>query len=235
LGSLPAGRSFDPDDVDPRLPDPTRRWLRHAITPGTPLAHAAFLEMTGEIRLGRWRNFHASQLLAPGHGYVWAASTRFAGLPVTGFDRYSNGSGEMRWRMGGILPFTSEAGADISASAAGRLAAELALLPTAYDVASWRPDGPDRFVGSMFIDGRAESVTFNVDREGRLREVRLSRWGSPLGLRYSRYTFGVICLDEGTFDGITIPTAFNAGWFVGTERWSEGAFYRARIRSLVAR
>jgi hypothetical protein len=211
-----------------------RRWLRHSITAGTPLAQAALLAMTGEIRLGRWRAFRATQLLAPGRGYVWAASTRFAGLPVTGLDRYSNGCGEMRWRMAGVLPFASASGVDVSASASGRLAAELSLLPTAYDVASWRPDGPDRFVGWMLIDGRDESVTFHVDGDGRLREVRLSRWGNPLGLRYGRYPFGVVCLDESTFDGITVPAAFTAGWFIGTDRWSEGCFYRARITSLAA-
>lgn len=232
LGEAAPTGVFSPDDVDERLPDPMRRWLRHSIAPGTPLARAASLQMTGEIRLGRWRRFLARQLLAPGRGYVWAAATRFAGVPITGFDRYGNGSGEMRWRMAGLLPFATSSGADVTASAAGRLAAELALLPTAYETATWESDDQNRFVATTVIDGRAESVTFLVGRSGQLLEVHSSRWGNPLGQRFGRYPFGVIFLAESTFEGITIPSAFTAGWYIGTDRWSEGMFYRARITSL---
>jgi hypothetical protein len=54
--------------------------------------------MRGHIRLGGWRPFTAQQVLAPS-GFVWAATARVAGLPVTGFDRYSSGTGQMRWRL----------------------------------------------------------------------------------------------------------------------------------------
>lgn len=231
LGSVPPGGVFDPARLDERLPEPMRRWLVHSIAPGTPLSRAASLEMTGEMRLGKWRSFRATQLIAPTRGYVWAASTRFSLFPVAGFDRYCDGAGEMRWRMARVLPFASEHGDDVTMSAAGRLAAELALLPTAFDLASWAPAGPSCFVASTSIDGHLESVAFHVAADGRLCEVRSSRWGNPLGQRYARYPFGVICLDEATFGGITIPVAFTAGWFIGTDRWSEGTFYRARITS----
>ena len=232
LGSVPPDGVFEPDRLDARLPEATRRWLARSIAPGTPLAHAAALDMTGEIRLGKWRSFHATEVIAPGRGYLWAAQTRFSFLPLTGFDRYIQGAGEMRWRMARVLPFGSARGGDATLGAAGRLAAELALLPTAYDVATWEAAGPGGFVARTMIDGRVESVTFHVGEDGRLREVRSNRWGNPLGLRYGRYPFGVICLDEATFGGITIPTAFTAGWFIGTDRWSEGTSYRARITSL---
>jgi hypothetical protein len=29
-----------------------------------------------------------------------------------------------------------------------------------------------------------------------------------------------------TFDGVTIPSAGRGGWFHGTDRWSEGEFFR---------
>jgi len=31
------------------------------------------------------------------------------------------------------------------------------------------------------------------------------------------------------FDGVAIPAAGRVGWFVGTNRWSEGEFFRYRI------
>ena len=45
---------FDPSMVA-RLPEPARRWLVHAIAPGTPLWQTVELSMRGEIRLGAWR------------------------------------------------------------------------------------------------------------------------------------------------------------------------------------
>jgi hypothetical protein len=87
--------SFDPAMVD-HLPEPARRWLGHAITPGAPLLRSVELAMHGMIRVGSWRRFEASQVLVPPAGFVWAATTRLAGLSVQGYDRYSNGTGEMQ-------------------------------------------------------------------------------------------------------------------------------------------
>jgi Family of unknown function (DUF6544) len=71
------------------LPEPVRRWLAHAIAPGTPLRSAVELRMHGQIRPGAWRPFTAVQRLTPGDGFVWAATARLFGLPVTGFDRFT--------------------------------------------------------------------------------------------------------------------------------------------------
>ena len=154
LGSVPPDGVFDPSRLDGHMPEPTRRWLAHSIAPGTPLAHAASLEMTGEIRIGKWRSFRATQVIAPAKGYVWAATTRFSLFPVTGFDRYSEGAGEMRWRMARVVPFGSGRDENVTLSAAGRLATELALLPTAFDVATWESDGP-----GASSPGRRSTVT----------------------------------------------------------------------------
>jgi len=235
LSRVEAAGVFDPDALVADLPGSTRRWLLHAIAPGTPLAGAARLSMTGEIKLGRrWHRFHASQLLAPGRGYVWGATTNLAGIPIVGFDRYSDGTGEMHWRLGRMLPLMSATGDDLTASAVGRLAGELALLPTAYQTASWvSSPSPDRFLGRMCIDGRLEEVRFHVSVTGRLRDVRSQRWGNPLGEPYGRHPFGVVCHGDATFNGITVPTQITAGWFIGTDRWDGGQFYRARIADLI--
>jgi hypothetical protein len=42
--------------------------------------------MRGTIRLGTWCRFTATQVLAPPDGYTWAATARFLGLPVVGYD-----------------------------------------------------------------------------------------------------------------------------------------------------
>jgi hypothetical protein len=96
------------------LPEPAQRWLSHAITPGTPLWQTAELTMHGQIRLGQWRPFMAHQIIAMPRGYIWAATARVAGLPVTGFDRLSSGTAVARAMRqppgagsGGGLPISS--------------------------------------------------------------------------------------------------------------------------------
>src|SRR6266536_275149 len=71
---------FDPRSVA-GLPDPTQRWLRHAIAPGTPLRQSIEVKQHGEIRLGAWRRFEAAQALAPLHGYIWAVTAHLFGMP----------------------------------------------------------------------------------------------------------------------------------------------------------
>ena len=79
---------------------------------------------------GRLATSVARQVLAPPRGFVWAATARFIGIPVIGFDRLSSGSGQMRWRLGGLVPVVSATGPDVTRSAAGRLAGETVLVPT---------------------------------------------------------------------------------------------------------
>src|SRR5919109_1006375 len=81
-GAEPSGR-FGPASVE-HLPEPAKRWLRHAIAPGAPLQTCVELEQHGQIRLGWWRPFTAVQVLAPLRGYIWAESTQLLGLPIHG-------------------------------------------------------------------------------------------------------------------------------------------------------
>lgn len=202
---------FDPA-MAAELPEAARRWFRHAVPPGTPLWPAVELTMRGQIRLGRWRAFTARQVLAPPHGFVWAARTRLLGVPVTGFDRLSSGSGEMRWRLGGVVPVMSASGPDVTLSAAGRLAGEMVLAPTTALAATWTP-GPDgdRAVATWRIGGSEESAELLVGPDGRLHGLTMQRWGNPDGTPFGRRPFGVAVEAEATFAGITIPSVFRAG------------------------
>ena len=35
-----------------------------------------------------------------------------------------------------------------------------------------------------------------------------------------------------TFSGLTVPSAGRIGWFFGTDRWSEGEFFRFQLTTL---
>jgi uncharacterized protein DUF6544 len=231
LADLPAAADrFAVDRIDD-LPEPARRWLTHAIAPETPLYRAVQLTMRGKIRIGTWRSFTARQVLAPPSGFIWAATARIAGLPVTGFDRYSSGTGQMRWRLAGLVPVMTGAGPDVSRSAAGRLAGEATCwLPTSFRSARWAP-GPaaDTAVATWAVDGEDEAVRIRVGADGRLSEALMQRWGNPDGQPFGRYPFGVAVEEERTFGGVRIPSVVRAGWGWGTDRQDAGEFFHAEI------
>ena len=228
-----AAETFDPA-ATMGLPEPTRRWLGHAIAPGTPLWSRVELTMHGQIKLGRWRPFTARQVLAPPDRYIWSARTRLAGLPVTGYDRLGSGAGEMRWRLLRLVPVLNESGSDVTRSAYGRLAGEIVLLPTAFRHASWsQGDHTNTAVATWRFDDDTEAAELQVTRSGRLAEVRVNRWGNPGGAPFGRYPFGVRVEAESSFGGITIPSVLRAGWWWGTDRQQEGEFFRAEITGAV--
>lgn len=214
------------------LPEPARRWLAHAVAAGTPRPRFVELGMRGEIRIGAWRPFVARQVVRPGAGFIWAATARICGVPISGSDRYWHGSGEMRWRLAGLLPVMSGSGPDITRSAAGRFAGECtAFVPTACIDAEWAAAGPDTAAVTWSIDGQRESVVIRVGAAGNLEQVTMARWGNPDGRPYDRYPFGVTVEAERTVAGITIPDRLRAGWWSGTDRERAGEFFRARIES----
>lgn len=218
------------------LPTPARRWLTRAIAPGTPLWRSARLQMHGQIRLGRWRSFAATQVLKPPEGYIWAASTRILGLPVAGYDLLCKGAAQMRWRLLGAVPVMSAEGNDVTRSTNGRLAAECVLLPTAFTMATWtQSEDVDTALATWTIGGEQERVEVHVGPDGRLLDVRTERWGNPGGAPYGRYPFGVTVERERAFAGITIPSTFRAGWWWGTERQDDGEFFRAEITAVTFR
>ena len=160
------------------LPDAARRWLTHAINPGTPLAQSVRLTMHGRIRIGKWRSFTANQIIRPHEGYIWAATTHIAGLPITGYDRYTGGVGQMRWRLAGAIPIVSARGLDVTRSAAGRLASEIVVAPTAFRAATWAPgDDVDTVVATSHIG----TDTQQVDAARPCQRERPRRHAAALG------------------------------------------------------
>ena len=233
LASQPAPTEVFSAELVASLPEPARRWLTHAIPVGTPLWTTAHVTMRGEIKLGNWRRFSARQIIAPGVGYIWAATAWMTGLPVRGFDRFSAGTGEMRWRMLGLIPVMTAVGADMARSAAGRLASEIVLAPTGFRTAVWTAGRPaDHVIGTWQIDGETESVELRIGPRGEVQSALLSRWGNPDGQPFGRYPFGCTVHSEQEFAGLTLPATLTAGWWWGTARQPEGEFFRAGITAV---
>jgi len=230
LAYPPAPGSFSDAEVA-GLPDPVRRYLGASIALGAPLAAAARFRMSGSIKLGRrWVRFRAQQIEAPHQGFVWAAR---AGGFIVGSDRYADGQGAMNWKLLGLIPVMHANGPDVSRSAAGRVGAEAVWVPTAllprFGVA-WNATDPHHITANYRLDDAEIELHYTLEDDARVRSVVFDRWGDPDGSgTWEHHPFGFEVSRYSTFDGVTIPSAGRAGWFYGTDRWSEGEFFRSEI------
>jgi hypothetical protein len=222
---------FDPDSLR-ELPTPVQRWLIHALRPGAAMRTAVELRMHGEIRLGGWRPFTARQRLNATDGFVWAATARLFGLPVIGFDRYTRGSGQMRWRLLDAIPVMTADGPDVTRSSAGRHAGELLFAAPAAALSQqvvWQALDAERATARIDVGTWRHEVTLTIAREGAVRELVMKRWGDQGSQVFAERVFGAAVASERTFNGVTIPAAVVAGWDYGSDRWSEGQFIRYTV------
>lgn len=145
-------RVFSPDDFA-HLPETVKRYLEHAISPGTAIAAAVRLKMHGEIKLKHWIPFKAEQVVCWERGFIWSATAWMNGLPIVGSDRIVDGVGAMQWKMLGLFPVMTGSGSDITRSAAGRLQTESMLLPSVFcsDEMSWTSLNSSHFHSSFFL------------------------------------------------------------------------------------
>ncbi|MCA2216441.1 DUF6544 family protein [Jidongwangia harbinensis] len=228
---------FHPD-MTANLPEPARRWVLHAIAPGTPMLFAVELASHGRIRLGGWRSFAAVQRTSATRGFVWAATASMFGMPVVGFDRYSRHTGQMRWRAFGAVPVTSAAGPEVTRSAAGRHAGELLIsLPAAAlsPQVKWRAMDAGTVAARIKVDSGFHEVVLSVSAGGALTSVAMSRWGASGRSGFRERPFGADLGAEASFDGFTIPTEVSAGWEHATDGSAEGRFIAYTVDSAAYR
>lgn len=212
------------------------RYLERAIATGGEDAIEVDLRMHGEIRLeGRWRRFRAKQRLAPGRGFLWRAMVWAGPVLISGFDRYENGHGEMKWRLFGLVPVLSARGPDLDRSARGRLACEAIWAPATLlpeRGVEWSAGDGDWLAARFEIDGNREELRLQVDGEGRVRRLVVDRWGNPDDEGWRVVPFGGEVLEEGRFGPLTVPRRLAVGWWPDEERFAEGEFFRVVVDSL---
>jgi hypothetical protein len=184
--------------------------------------------MRGSVKQGRWWfPFRARQVLAPLHGFVWAA--RVGGVLV-GSDRYVDGIAIAEWKLFGALRVARTKGPDLAHSSAGRAGAEAVWVPTAplprFGV-TWGADDANHLSASYRLDDFDVELQLTLDDESRLRSVALERWGGPERDGFVRFVHELT--HSSTFDGVTIPSAGRGGWFAATDRWSDAEFFRYEI------
>lgn len=221
------------------LPEAAQRYLDHAIGASPKLVQAVQLNMHGEFKLnGRWIRFGAEQALRYPTGTVWTARMAMAPLlSISGHDAVVDGEGSQIWRLLGLFPVAKASGPDLAASTYGRMAAELVWLPSvlASTVAHW---DASEVVSTVRVDlgGKSHVLSLEIDPAGRLTALSMNRYGNPPGGGFREERFGGRFAEEATFEGVTIPSECEIGWWPDCERFeSEGLFFRATIDSATFR
>lgn len=237
---LPSGAPMAPSRLDPEalagLPEPARAYLAAAVPEGAPVLRAALIEMRGRIRIGaRWLGFRAHEVLAPAHGFVWAA--RVAGL-IRGSDVLRDGRGAMDWRVAGLIPIARDSGADVARSAAGRCAAEGVWLPSALLPGAgvrWEgeegPGGPVAVARVPVAGLEEQALRIHLGPGGAPAAVTLLRFGRPdPGRPAGVHPFGMRVVAVGRAAGLLVPVEGRVGWFpVAGGFAGDGEFFRFRI------
>lgn len=189
--------------------------------------------MRGRIKVGRWLPFRARQVLNPHRRFVWAA--RAAGV-IAGSDRYLDGVGAMDWKLAGPVAVAHDAGPDVSRSAAGRGARRRSGFRPLCCLGSESPGRPPTTPMSrrgFRLGTTPVAIDLALDPEGRIRSIVFDRWGDPDRCgTWAWHPFGGEITGYGCFDGLTIPTAGRLGWHFGTNRWTEGEFFKYEITGL---
>ncbi len=216
------------------LPVGVRRYLEHAIVPGTRLASAVRLRMHGEIKLKKWMPFTAKQVIRWDRGLIWSANVQSSFVPIIGSDRIVDGEGFMQWKLFGIFPVMIASGADIARSCIGRMQIESIWLPSALCLpgVNWTESDPANLQAQFSTLGESTTLNLGIGDTGILKSASLERWGNPKGSEFRYSNFGCIAEDERAFEGYVIPSRLRAGWQFGTDKFeSEGEFFRATVDS----
>lgn len=229
------GGVFTEDMVD-GLPAPAQRYFRHAIQPGTRLAQGVRLDISGRMKPREDAapiTLSAEETLAPPQGFVWTARLRMGFIPLQVRDHYARGNGAVSVHALRLVPISHDENRDVNRSSRDRLAGESIWLPSAllpHAGARWEAVDETHARVEITIDGEAIPLTLHIDEAGHLREVTMMRYGDVGVDTWQPISYGFAVEEERTFEGYTIPSVIQGGWWYGTDRYDPQTASRFHIR-----
>jgi hypothetical protein len=157
-----AGVGVGPDQLNARwdsLPEPVRRYLRHAVPTGALAIRTLRLKHDGFFRTKpnqRWLPIRGEQYFTVAKpGFVWDASVRLAPLLwIEARDRLLSGRGNMLVKVCSTFTIADASGPEIDQGASLRWLAEAMWFPYGFagELIRWEP-----------IDARSAAVTLVQD------------------------------------------------------------------------
>ncbi len=233
-GSLSAAESdetvFSPSMIE-NLPPAARRYLLHAILPGTPLADRVQMKMSGTLRredAQGWIPFEAEEILAGGRGLVWKAKLKIGENPwLDGAEYYFKGKGQVMFFRHHFVPSVDESSLVVDRSMAGRVLIESIWLPSVFlpqRNARWESMDKLHAKVTLSIDDLSSTITMEVGEDGQLREAVIPRYHGSEDRNIEKAgwrPFEIKVEEEKTFEGYKIPTKIRAGWRYGASGYTE--------------
>lgn len=142
----------------------------------------------------------------------------------------------MSWKLAGLIPLVRADNPDVARSSAERAAGEAMWVPTCvlprFGV-TWSATGANQINARFDVDGHPVQLEYELEDGGGVRSVVFNRWGDPDNTgTWEQLPFGCEVSDYTTFGGVTVPSGGRAGWFYGTDRWTEGIFFRYQVTDL---
>ena len=207
------------------LPEAARRFFGHSLPEGARRTGSARLRLRGEMRPrpgARPFALEADEVLVPGVGFAWLATTRIGPFSMHVLDGYHAGEGFMAGRLFGAIPLMNAAGDDVTRSSRGRLAGESIFVPPALlprPGLRWEGVDPQRARLHQTIDGEDLEVEILVDDAGALTEMTMLRHGDAGRDDWGPTPYGFRIESEETFEGVSVPTLVRGGWWYGTDRY----------------
>jgi hypothetical protein len=212
------------------LPDPVRRYLRHAICEGTPATGIVRMEHGGLFRTkpGRWFGIRGRQYFTAGNpGFVWDATIRPVPLIwIAARDCLIHGYGKMLVKLFSVFTIANASGPEIDQGSRLRWLAECPWFPYAFvgEHIHWEAINARSARAILRCDGLPASAVFEFDEEGKVYCMRAQRYRdlgagktviTPWGGEYSNYR---------DFGGFRVPATVEVSWELET-----GTFTYARF------
>ena len=180
------------------LPEPVRRYLRHAGVVGGPLVDTVRIRQRCRMRMApgapsfplvaeQWYTVDPP-------GFIWDATVPAEGLPlIRGRDGYLDGRGVMTIRLGSVIPVVDASGPEMDDASLLRHLSEMTWFPSAFlrDNVTWEAiddaqvrvtlvDGDRRATGVLEIDAEGRLVAFRTERHAMVgKGFELRPWTAP--------------------------------------------------------
>jgi hypothetical protein len=209
------------------LPEPVQRWLKYSGIIGKERVAAVRLLQQGEFRLsptGGWLPFTAEEYYTTDPpAFLWKARVRVAPfIWLAGRDRYEGGRGQLRFKLGWLIPMVKAQGKEVDQGALLRYLNETMWFPSAAlcDYLAWEGIDSSSARATMSYQGVTASAVFHFDREGRLTDMNAARY-----MDNSLENWATPITGYGELQGLRIPVAGTGVWHL-----KAGDFRYIRVR-----
>ena len=204
------------------LPSAVKNWLQAIGAVGHEPIHSIRLKQTGTIKLKpeqrEWTSSESEQIsFTDPPAFRWDVKMRLApGIYVTGKDRFEEGKGSMRIKLGGIMPISKTMENEkTDQSSLQRYLMELAWYPTAAvgPYISWEAEDDYTAIATLQYAGLKGSATFYFDEQYELLKVEAWRYKESDDDSRLVLCTGTI-KEHQLVDGLKIPVEIEISWLL---------------------